>query len=605
MADIRSSLFGRLALATRQVTVEQMQECLDLQVEYEKSGQKVPRLGELLAAKGYLTANQVREILRQQRGQTKRKSERAVDPVKQISKEESQILVGSDPGTSERRTSGEVFGQFKILKRLGADSSGYTYKARYLPKDLVVTLRVLSQEKMAHDPGYVKDFELKVKKATELKHPNIQRVVAAGRKHGRDFYAAEYVEGISLRRILEARGKLDPEFAVSIAIQLAQALEYGHAHGVFHQAIRPSNVLVCPDRKVKLVAFGVAHDVMGNLKMLSEAAGDTPFYIAPEQAIDDTAQVKCDARTDIYCFGVTMYHALTGEPPFKGDSLEEVLLNLTEEEVPDPTLLNPDVPMELANLILSMMNPEPDKRYQTATHLLSDLQAIESELSAPKVGTRAFKPVRKEESTVGPYARSGGTRAHRPVHKHETRNKARKGRRMAGREDTPVITMVAGGAVLFIAVIAILYMVLKKPSQPVPPPVSPPSPSPFIRNSSVDSTKTDTASRQKTGGRSSTAAKSPPVTSNDRKPGTRNSGARPEPNQTKPVPADDETKEKPPVPTWLRDMHDDDAAPPPKEEPKKPEPPKAESKKVEEAGNAPAEDKTPPKKKKDAARTDP
>ncbi len=475
MPDIRSSLFGRLASETELVSAEQVEECLQLQAQYEKGGKKVPRLGELMAAKGYLTADQVREILRAQKSKPQPPAARPPDPVRAVAKEQGKAPA-PDPGTSERRTGGEVFGQFRILKRLGADAAGYTYKAKYIPKDLPVTLRVLSQEKMKQDPEYVKAFEQQVKKATDLKHQAIQRVVAGGRAHGRDFYAAHYVEGISLKRILEARGKVEIPFAVEIAIQLAEALEYGHAHGLFHQEIRPSNILITPERKALLVGYGVARDAIGNIRKLAKDGTEMPFYIAPEQVIAEGKEGKCDSRTDIYSLGVTLYHALTGEPPFNGNSLEEVVLNLSEEEVADPTLLNPDIPQELANLVLSMMNPEPDKRYQTATHLLSDLRAIAKGFSRPKVGTRTVGAIGTgphrvlgEQSTARAAPRRGPsadtTHARRAPGRQDQRDARGKPHRRAGQEDQNVITLAAGGVVLVLAVLGILYLVFKGQSQ--------------------------------------------------------------------------------------------------------------------------------------------
>lgn len=507
MADIRSSLFGRLALDTGLVSLDQVQECVSLQVEYEKAGKRVPRLGELLASKGYLTPDQVRDILRKQKsnGETvaPEKSAPPPDPVKEVAQQEESA------SESARHQGPDSFGSFQIIKRLGRDASGYTYKAKYLPKDLAVTLRVLSKEKMQQSPDYVKRFEEQVKRATELKHPGIQRVVAAGRQHGRDYYAAQFVEGISLKRVLEARGKLDIPFALDITVQIAKALEYGHARGIYHSELRPSNVLITPDRRAMLIAYGVAHDVIGNLERLAESAAEMPFYIAPEQAIQPEKGGKCDARTDIYALGTVLYHMITGQPPFKGDSVKEVLLSLAEEDVADPTLLNPEVNQDLANITLSMMNPEPDNRYQTATHLLQDLERLVAEYSqmppAPSESGTGFRPAsrrggtgtrpaavmndtqraRQDSSTVnrrnpttvnrsaagvvkaGKAGRGGGERRGRGRIKH-------------GKEDTNVITMIVGIAVLVVAFLGILVVILS--GDKTPPATQPPAaPTPQVQ----------------------------------------------------------------------------------------------------------------------------
>lgn len=480
MADIKSSLFGKLALATKQVTADQIRECLLMQQEYEKQGRKAPRLGELLAAKGYLSADQVRELLKKQAAASPpAPAAPGPDPVKAVAGK------SSDSDTEPPADGGETFGEFKIMKRLGADSSGYTYKAKYLPKDMAVTLRVLSKERMEADPEYVRRFEEQAKKANELRHPGIQRVVAAGRKHGRDFYAAEYIEGISLKRVLEARGKLDVPFALDVAVQALEALEYGHARGVFHQEVRPSNILITPEKKARLVAFGVAHDVIGNVRRLAGQTGELPFYIAPEQAVDD-GSYRCDSRTDLYCLGVTLYHALTGEPPFKGDSVEEVLLNLAEEEVADPALLNPAVPARLATAILCMMNPEPDARYQTAGDLLKELREIRNlpEVSAGGDDTksdsagettfrsRSFAPAKGKAKFAPP---AGA----RPGHGHgQTKDKDGEGRRPRRKSGSDNSTLIIVGAValVMVAVGIGVYVASKKQQAPAPVVTTPTAP---------------------------------------------------------------------------------------------------------------------------------
>ena len=450
MSDIRSSLFGRLALETKLITLDQIQECLNLQIEYEKSGKKKPRLGELMAAKGYLTIDQVRDLLQKQK--VENPPEVAPEPEK-IAPEQYD-----DSGESMRRGVGEMFGNFKILKRLAVDSAGYTYKAKYIPKEMTVILRVLSQERMVEDPEYVKRFEQQVNRATELHHENIQRLIITGRKNQRDYYATEYIEGISLRRILETRGKLEPEFVREIASQALQAMEYAHTRGVFHQEIRPSNIMITTDHKIKLVAFGVARDVMGNLKMLAADAGDTPFYVAPEQAVRQGTTGAGDARTDIYCLGVTLYHAVTGQPPFKGSSIGEVLLNLTEDEVIDPLMLTPELPRAFADIILAMMNPEPADRYQTAVQTLQDLEKIQLESASGKEAkdkkTLPFKP-RSSTAVI----------AHDSTEKSK---KKKRGQLIHGKEDGNPAVLIAGLVVIAIGAGILLYIILNKEDEPRP-----------------------------------------------------------------------------------------------------------------------------------------
>ncbi len=618
MADIRSSLFGRLALETGKVTLEQIQECLNLQVEYEKAGKKVPRLGEIMAAKGYLTVEEVRNILRQQRSVPR---ERGPDPLadgaaKQATVVEAEPPTGQATPITGEEKGGEIFGKFKILKRLGADACGYTYKAKYIPNNMVVALRILSHKTMTEDASFVKRFEEQIKRATELRHENIQRIVAAGRVDGRDFYAAEYIEGISLKQVLSARGKLDIPFALDIALQITRALEYGHARGVYHQELRPSNILITSERKVKVVGFGACHDVIGNLRRLGETAGELPFYVAPEQAAPASESQACDARTDIYGLGVTLYHAITGEPPFKGNSVEEVLLSLTEEEVPDPTLLNPDIPKDLADIVLAMMNPEPDKRYQNATHLLMALEGIAAKqqkaIGGKRQGTTGSRLRAMEAAPAA--GRHGGSGWQRSADQHgrDGRGEEReKKKHKPAKEDAMPITMIAGAIGLIIAIVGMMYVAFsKKKEEPSPAPRSQasttepaeaktkkklakeeeeeeePTPKPSVKKKSKDSPKPLT--RPKTVPREDDKEAPAEVVS---------------PQEEEPSAKGKEEDERPPLPTFLRDHHTDDMTTP-REEPKKAEP-KEEPAKEEPKEEPKEQSKEEPKNKKETPRQPP
>jgi len=617
MADIRSSLFGRLALETGKVTLEQIQDCLKLQLEYEKAGKKVPRLGEIMAAKGYLTVEQVRDILRQQRAAAAPR-ERGPDPLKETSSQQV-VVVEAEPPTGEvtpitgEEKGGEIFGKFKILKRLGADASGYTYKAKYLPNNMAVVLRVLSHKTMTEDAAFVKKFEEQIKRATELRHENIQRIVAAGRVNGRDFYAAEYIEGISLKQVLAARGKLDIPFALDMAIQITRALEYAHARGVYHQELRPSNILITSERKIKVVGFGVFHDVIGNLRRLSETAGELPFYVAPEQATSTSESRICDARTDIYCLGVTLYHSLTGEPPFKGNSVEEVLLNLTEEEVADPTLLNPNIPKELADIVLAMMNPEPDKRYQNATQLLMALEGVAAKLqkafAGRRQGTTGGRLQAVEASAVaGRHAGSGWQRGSDHYDRGSRGAERDKKKYKPAKEDAMPITMIAGAIGLIIAIVGMMYVAFNKkkeePATAIPPAHTAASAEAKAKNKPAVEEEEEEEDTPKTTTKKSKASVKPAPKRAKTEPREDDKEEavieRPPSDEEEPPAKVKEDDERPPLPTFLRDHHADSDMPAPREEPNK-----EEAKPQPQAEETKTKTKEEPKAKKTEPRQPP
>lgn len=371
--DIRSALFGRLAVETGLVTREQLRECLAFQRHYERklhaqgtAPGRLPRLGEILVQRGYLTLAQVRAVLEKQRREP---AEPPPDPVEEAIRKRARKVT-----SVIEKTPHYVYKHFVILERLGADANGYTYKARHIQSGCLVMLRILSGETMTFDAEYVHDFEKRIVNACALRHDAIQELFRAGRHEGRDYYAGVFFEGRSLRAVLEEEERLTPLDATRMAIRVAEALEYAHAAGVVHGEISPETIWLDDTGQAKVTGFGVARNVVGNLKLLALRAKEQPYYIAPEQALEFGG--ACDARTDLYGLGATLYHALSGMPPFRGDSLEEVFLEIATGIAVDQSMAQADVPEDLSAVVMRLLDPDPRGRFASAGELLSILRPI-------------------------------------------------------------------------------------------------------------------------------------------------------------------------------------------------------------------------------------
>ena len=413
MADIRNSLFGALAIQTGLVSQVQIDECLLIQDAAREQGKRVPRLGELLAHKGILTPDQVKRLLRRQMedagativpasplASTKISVAKSTPP-----KGETAVRRKSTTGvfaetklfdTNEEEVVAE-FGRFRLMDRLGSDADGMTFKAKMPDTEEPVILRTISP-KLSRDADFVRRFTDQAKRASLLKHPNIARVLSAGKVDEQYYYTAEYVEGKSLRRSMNRFGAMDPKQVLDMAIGVAEALETGHARGIFHQHLRPSYILLTDTGGVSVSGFGILPDPIREVRQLVSTIGEMPFYIAPEQA---SGSGEPDARTDIYALGAIVYHALSGQPPFMGDSVEEVLVHIAEDDVPAISIINPEVPEALEEVVHAMIAPDPEDRPQNATRLISQLKAVRESLEgkapAPvaKAPTRALRHINR------------------------------------------------------------------------------------------------------------------------------------------------------------------------------------------------------------------
>ncbi len=286
-----------------------------------------------------------------------------------------------DPEVEVETTSpsGMELEHFVIRERIGRGGMGAVFRAIDTRLDRVVALKVLSPGQ-SRDAGSVKRFQNEAKAAARLDHENISRVFYIGEDQGLNFIAFEYVKGTNVREIIQSRGILPAAEAVNYALQIASALKHINKAGVVHRDIKPSNIIITPGGRAKLVDLGLARKDSDNASADLTTAGTTlgTFdYISPEQAKDPR---NVDVRSDIYSLGCTLYHMLTGEPPYGEGTVLQKLLDHSGKNVPDPATINKQIPRELSLIVQKMMASDPDERFQTPEELMYHLMQVAGQL---------------------------------------------------------------------------------------------------------------------------------------------------------------------------------------------------------------------------------
>jgi serine/threonine-protein kinase len=271
----------------------------------------------------------------------------------------------------ETKSSNNQVGDFLLTKKLGEGGMGAVYRARQLSVERDVALKVLPKY-LAKDPSYVERFYREARASARLDHPNIVRGIAVGEDKGYHYFAMEFVDGESCDKVLRARGRLSVGDAVRIALDVARALDHAHAKGLVHRDIKPENIMITQAGVVKLADLGLAKatDEISSLTKTGSGFG-TPYYMPPEQARNAKF---VDNRSDIYALGATLYHLVTGQVPFNGDTAIEVLTAKEEGRHTPARRLASDVPEILDLVIDKMMARDPKARYQTAAEVIDALE---------------------------------------------------------------------------------------------------------------------------------------------------------------------------------------------------------------------------------------
>ena len=263
---------------------------------------------------------------------------------------------------------GIVLGErYQIISRVGSGGMADVYKAKDQKLDRLVAVKVLKPE-FREDTNFVAKFGKEAQAAAGLSHPNVVNVFDVGEDRGLYYIVMELVEGITLKAYITRKGKLSVKEATSIAIQVSLGLEAAHNRGIVHRDVKPQNIIISTDGKVKLSDFGIAKATNSNT-ITANVMGSV-HYSSPEQVRGGAS----DARSDIYSLGITMYEMVTGRVPYDGDTTVAVAIKHLQEEMVPPSRYTPDIPYSMEQIILKCTQKNPDRRYQNMAQLIEDLK---------------------------------------------------------------------------------------------------------------------------------------------------------------------------------------------------------------------------------------
>ncbi|MBK6940716.1 MAG: protein kinase [Planctomycetes bacterium] len=286
----------------------------------------------------------------------------------------------SKPGNPRAAKSGLPFqrlGEFRLLEPLGEGGSGLVYRAEQMPLGREVALKILRPELRQSLLGSVRLMR-EARALSRVRHENIVGLHALGEQEGVVYLVFELVDGETLsQRLARAKSNAEPipvRTLVRWAADLAHALDVVHREGIVHRDVKPDNIRIAADGRVVLMDFGLARDVDGTAPSITRSFVGSPAYAAPEQI--DASRGEVTPRTDVYSLGITLYEALTGAPPFHGDSIEAVFRSVLQDPLPDLGRIAPHVPRDLALVVATAIEKNPLRRYPDAAALARDLEAV-------------------------------------------------------------------------------------------------------------------------------------------------------------------------------------------------------------------------------------
>jgi len=278
-----------------------------------------------------------------------------------------------------------VAAQYEILDRISEGGMATVYTARRIADGAIVALKVL-REQYATDVEFIERFQREAKAISELVHPHMVRVYDSGRDGTVHYIAMEYVEGANLKEYIRREGRLSPERALQIAAQVCEALEFAHSHGVVHRDIKPQNILLTADGRVKVTDFGIARALSSATITQTGTVLGSVQYLSPEQARGTTV----GRSADLYALGVVLYEMVTGQLPFDGDSPIAIALSHVHKTPPAPSSLVPGLPERVEGVIARALMKSSSDRYRSAVEMRADLLG-ETELWRVPPATRGIE----------------------------------------------------------------------------------------------------------------------------------------------------------------------------------------------------------------------
>ncbi len=337
-------------------------------------------------------------------------------------------------------------GRYEITELIGIGGMANVYKATDVTDKTQVAVKILKDEFMTSDE-LVRSFRNESKAIALLDHPNIVKVKDVNFGDRIQYIVMEHIEGITLKECIERKGKLGWKESVHFVSQVLGALKHAHEKGIVHRDIKPQNIMLLQDGRIKVMDFGIARFSRDAAKTIADKAIGSVHYISPEQARGAIS----DQKSDIYSVGVMLFEMLTGKLPFESENLVSVAIMQMQKQATPPRQINPDIPEGLESIVIKAMQKDPDNRYQSAAQMLEDLEAFKNNPSI----VFAYKYLDKQQS--------GGTKyfdaVKEPVKKVEedmpTKRTSRKGKKK------PSSLMVLAGvaaAFVIVTIIAVFSM---------------------------------------------------------------------------------------------------------------------------------------------------
>lgn len=286
-------------------------------------------------------------------------------------------------------TNGTIVGhRYRITEQIGSGGMAHVYRAINLTSHKTVAIKMLKDE-YRNDAEFLRRFEREARAVLHLSHENIVRAYGVGDVDGIPYLVLEYIEGMTLKEIIHQNGPMPPRIAVALAVQVLDALSAAHAAGIIHRDVKPQNVIVMPNGRVKLMDFGIAREVdASTMTFRGTTVLGSVHYLSPEQAKGKPVSVE----SDLYSTGVMLYEMLTGDVPFDGDTSVSIALKHIEETPVAPIERNPKLPPALSDVVMRALNKDSKSRYASAAEMSADLRralknpngTFAREASAPK-----------------------------------------------------------------------------------------------------------------------------------------------------------------------------------------------------------------------------
>lgn len=288
--------------------------------------------------------------------------------------------------------------RYEIIEQIGTGGMADVYKAKCHKLNRYVAIKVMKSE-LSQDKTFVSKFWAEAQSAAGLVNPNVVNVYDVGVENGIYYIVMELVEGITLKKYIEKRGRLPYKEAVSIAIQVANGMDAAHKHNIVHRDIKPQNIIISKEGKVKVTDFGIAK-VASSATINTSASMGSVHYISPEQARGGYS----DERSDIYSLGITLFEMLTGTVPFDGDSAVSVAVQHIQDSIPLPSQLVEGVPVSVDKIVLKCTQKKTDRRYQSAAELIVDLKKslVMPDEDFVRMGSAYDSVLKKDEEEYNP-----------------------------------------------------------------------------------------------------------------------------------------------------------------------------------------------------------